>query len=732
MGRNLSELFKNRDKEPEEVIIFSNDQDNSLTPTEITAPAGVNWMDFDRIEITYAYGWSLEADMTVINSDKISKSGGLWGTRWRYTQGGVDVFLTVSATALDTITLTYSDTSKARVSSIIGYKKRYVTENFCRDIILKAGAKVVAGETLNVDIATYLGKDYLNQDLLVETWLYNDSGNGVEDWFKVDTVSAYVESGEYRRGIRSEVKKATGQIWVGAGATALNEPNTRIPNSVGLTTALTSAKVMLKVWRISALNILLAGGGSGSGIPTFQVIRDTAELASGAGYAVDTSSGSVAVSLPSNPKAGDTCYIKDYAGTATVNNSVIINSFKPIHGKAMQYAITSRNCAVCFSFIDEVMGWCIVGGVGLEGGGIIPYEEVEILAPVARNSNDGSGSLPNNLTWSDFERIEISIGLNTNHRNFGSQTITKEEMAARGDGTWIASQSYITQIAATRYNLTVHAAADGTFTWEGLADAPSTAYPYSMKGYTKYKPSTQKGLVRLYQGPGVGSVTGETLTLEHPITDFDLIHFTMKHNFGIITAMLTPDQILDTSRGERYISEGRLLNDNAGYTVRITGTPTTTSMTIIAEGNSLAVDGVVEVRGVNFINPAGTNVEKKYPTKWQSAANLLDSRWITDGPDGLMAKWVSEDTFVLKGIIRSSDGGVIANGVYPLLTLPSISNLTTTQWATLGMQADGAASRSYSYMQVDPNASDVELATAGHKDGWLMVDSVEFVLKPID
>jgi len=77
----------------------------------------------------------------------------------------------------------------------------------------------------------------------------------------------------------------------------------------------------------------------------------------GRGYFINTTSGTVTVTLPASPSAGDTIAIKDYAGTFNSNALTIARNGKNIQGVANDSLISTVRASVVLVFIDDTKGW---------------------------------------------------------------------------------------------------------------------------------------------------------------------------------------------------------------------------------------------------------------------------------------------------------------------------------------------------------------------------------------
>jgi len=78
---------------------------------------------------------------------------------------------------------------------------------------------------------------------------------------------------------------------------------------------------------------------------------------SGTGYFVNTTSGTVTVTLPATPSAGDIVAISDYAGTSATNNITIARNGSNIEGLAENAVINSTREARTYVYVDGTQGW---------------------------------------------------------------------------------------------------------------------------------------------------------------------------------------------------------------------------------------------------------------------------------------------------------------------------------------------------------------------------------------
>ena len=88
---------------------------------------------------------------------------------------------------------------------------------------------------------------------------------------------------------------------------------------------------------------------------------------SGNGYYVDTSAGSVTVTLPASPATGDIVAIKDWSSTAATNIIIVGRNGQKIEGNNSNGQINVHGDAQTLVFSGASRGWMVVGSGLLEG-----------------------------------------------------------------------------------------------------------------------------------------------------------------------------------------------------------------------------------------------------------------------------------------------------------------------------------------------------------------------------
>src|SRR5210317_147259 len=101
------------------------------------------------------------------------------------------------------------------------------------------------------------------------------------------------------------------------------------------------------------------GGSSSVGVDfNWQSVQTTGFTAvAGNGYFVDTTSGTITVTLPASASLGDQIAIKDYAGTFASNNLTIGRNGHNIQGVANDSLISTNRASLLLVYVDATKGW---------------------------------------------------------------------------------------------------------------------------------------------------------------------------------------------------------------------------------------------------------------------------------------------------------------------------------------------------------------------------------------
>jgi len=78
---------------------------------------------------------------------------------------------------------------------------------------------------------------------------------------------------------------------------------------------------------------------------------------SGKGYFVNTSGGTVTVTLPASPSAGDIVSIKDYKDTFNTNNVTVGRNSSKIGGQCLDATLSTQGDSITLIYVDGTQGW---------------------------------------------------------------------------------------------------------------------------------------------------------------------------------------------------------------------------------------------------------------------------------------------------------------------------------------------------------------------------------------
>jgi len=82
-------------------------------------------------------------------------------------------------------------------------------------------------------------------------------------------------------------------------------------------------------------------------------------MVAGRGYFVNNSSAAGIVKLPASANAGETIYVKDYAGNFGTNNLTIQRNSHNIQGHATDLTIETNRASIRLVYVDSAKGWLI-------------------------------------------------------------------------------------------------------------------------------------------------------------------------------------------------------------------------------------------------------------------------------------------------------------------------------------------------------------------------------------
>ena len=89
------------------------------------------------------------------------------------------------------------------------------------------------------------------------------------------------------------------------------------------------------------------------------VVTGDTTMVAGRGYFVNTTGGTITMTLPSSASIGDTIQIIDYAGTADTNNITIGRNSHKIQGDAADLTVSTERAAFTLVYVDATQGWLL-------------------------------------------------------------------------------------------------------------------------------------------------------------------------------------------------------------------------------------------------------------------------------------------------------------------------------------------------------------------------------------
>ena len=96
-----------------------------------------------------------------------------------------------------------------------------------------------------------------------------------------------------------------------------------------------------------------------AGVQWQAVVTGDTTMVAGRGYFVNTTSGAIAMTLPSSASIGDTVHIIDYAATADTNNITIGRNSHKIQGDAADLTVSTERAAFNLVYVDATQGWLL-------------------------------------------------------------------------------------------------------------------------------------------------------------------------------------------------------------------------------------------------------------------------------------------------------------------------------------------------------------------------------------
>lgn len=139
-------------------------------------------------------------------------------------------------------------------------------------------------------------------------------------------------------------------------------------------------------------NLQTASPGGGGGLTWVETKTADFNVANGEGYPIDSSSGIVTATCPSDPSPGDTFAIKDYQNFFNVISAKVDPNGKKIEGLEGVMEFTARGYSGEFTFIDDDRGWLITYNTPMDLGVNFARPSMQAQWRMPAGSNGGARS----------------------------------------------------------------------------------------------------------------------------------------------------------------------------------------------------------------------------------------------------------------------------------------------------------------------------------------------------
>lgn len=727
---NFTDLFNQTDptEELESVILLP----YTTRPEDVNKELSIGshkWSDFEYVEI----GMGITSDdytyvTTRLEKVAIDAQPTNWNLACNWSTGNYweSTIRALSANSFKFTSKSNESTGKTMsVRYMVGYKKRFATKNLSKIINVNNGNNIGVNQRYEIDIAAELGQDYLGRDLIVQAEIYVSNEWTQSTWVTVRDGGAGTNAPS--KGISAGVLDT--KIIVKTGTTLLdNGTGHLLPDGASSS----SAPCRVKVWKIDQyitdLSARIAGGGSGL-LKFIPIAEEPYTAQINEGYLVqldDAIIGSNAVvTLPATGKVGEYVAVGDGTGICSAEKAITVKGL--IHSKQQDFYITRTNAVVWFTWINETQGWHIVTGIGEGGSGSdLPYVEVDVL-PFDKSRTPSNGiSLPKGYRFSDFEYLEVIVGVKDGDYAFNTGRITKEHLQVDNDRLFL---SYLNSndasgrlVAGVAWHLT-----SNTLDVLDADSNPSVATVYQIKGYTKYKPATANIPYEEVNILPLGyyketDVTNKALPSGYTWESFERIEVGVgTNNAGDNrirgTEAITKDVIASIPDGQILVT-GHI---EYGNTVKSINVAKGSVANTISLNGQTGTDSVVRyVKGYTLYKPV-VRVPTVYPMPWEDLHTKVIAPY-TATAENLMGRWVDEETYHVIGILTVNS----ANDAVSMLQLPSMSiNKAATQFAPSTVDA---SIRSYTQL---PAGSDKLQVVGAKTSAWLMINHT-LRLQPIN
>lgn len=140
-------------------------------------------------------------------------------------------------------------------------------------------------------------------------------------------------------------------------------------------------------------NVGSGSASSGGGGVTWSALVQNTNFISvvNSGYAVNTATGNVTVTLPSAPTSGSIIQFLDYAGTFSSNNLIIYPNGNKVSGNTSNVYVNNNGSSVSLVYFDSTKGWMPYSGFSASPIGTYSVEALVIAGGGGGGQDIGGG-----------------------------------------------------------------------------------------------------------------------------------------------------------------------------------------------------------------------------------------------------------------------------------------------------------------------------------------------------
>lgn len=244
--KNITDLFGNREEQYLEEVVIIPYTVGGVPDGTYSLPAGMVWTDFERI----AWGQTHTSDGTVygavyeVSKEVMSARPTSWAVTDGYNTAVTNYNTGLVATSADTLNVTSRTPTDIRTLYMTGYRKRYSTKNLSKTINVNGGTHIAVSSRYEIDIATELGVEYLDRELIVIAEVYNTI-DGIVGWGAPGWI---YDTGAGGYGVVAN--KVGNKIVVQTGNVRVMDSSINTGNPFGTSSSVSSIQCRVQVWKI--------------------------------------------------------------------------------------------------------------------------------------------------------------------------------------------------------------------------------------------------------------------------------------------------------------------------------------------------------------------------------------------------------------------------------------------------------------------------------------------------